>query len=178
MRSDILKLCVSHLAAQPPQVDILTPLTQQDVGWFTRNWPRHRFLAQQDSILYDHPDDPLYGRGLLWHYELQPQDTADGTHLSIVRTPRPEPTIRGLILLASVSERPVPFLDRHDKPYPSRDFYIVRQRLLGEARNRRGVALPLRPAIRTVQLTTYGGQPVLRAMDMARFVHSQKSSTR
>jgi hypothetical protein len=174
MRSDLLNAVLAHLAAGPAEATIEAALQPHDVAWLTRAWARARFAAQQNSILHGHPDDPDYGRGNLWYYALRLTTVPDGQQLSFVRVAEHDPSVRELILLASVNEVPIRYEDLLGNELCSREFYIVRQRMLGEAKGRQGIALPLRPAVRLVQLINYEGRQCLRVLDVQKFIRVKK----
>jgi hypothetical protein len=163
MSTELLNYCLEQLLAHPRALNISVPLSSAARNSFTRFWSKARFEVQQQSILTLLPDDPLYGRGYLWPYELiwheDPKD-ASSFLLRIQYNLLAPASPRELILLASVSESAVPFLASKAL------FTAARTRMLGKDSKRMSgaVHLALRSGVAAVQYSYQGGTGIVSAV--------------
>ena len=163
MSTELLNYCLEQLVSRPRALNISVPLSTSARNSFIRFWSKARFEVQQQSILTLLPDDPLYGRGYLWPYELiWHEDPKDGSSflLRIQYNLLTQASPRELILLASVSESPVPF------PASKALFTTARARMLGKDGKRMSgaVAPSLRPGVAAVQYACQGGAATVAAV--------------
>jgi hypothetical protein len=162
-------------------------MSQPAQNSFVRFWSKARFNVQQQSILTLLPDDPLYGRGYLYHYELvwhEQGDLEDAAyraegityHLRIEFNLNTPAAPRELILLASVSESPIPFLSPSGTSLPKHLFNATKSRMLGrEQRRSAGAVLPaLRPGVAAVQYLCQGGAATVGAVSFPDWVDTEK----
>jgi hypothetical protein len=179
MSTDLLNYCLEQLAARPRALNIRVPMAQSAQNSFTRFWSKARFEVQQQSILTLLPDDPLYGKGYLYHYELvwhESQDPDAGLHLRIEFNLNTPAAPRELILLASVSESPIPFVSASGASLPKSLFNATKSRMLGRENKRAaGAVLPaLRPGVATVQYLCQGGTTAVGSVSFPDMVDTEK----
>ena len=157
--SELLSYCLEQLTARPRALNISMPLHSSARISFTRFWSKARFEVQQQSILTLYPDDPLYGRGYLWYYELVWRTAPEGSLLRIQYNIETQASSRELILLASVSEHPIPFPERRTA------FVAAKRRMLGleSTRMSGAVAVALRSGVANVQYSCQGGKATIAA---------------
>ena len=161
MSTELLNYCLEQLFTRPRALNISVPLSSAARNSFTRFWSKARFEVQQESILTLLPDDPLYGRGYLWPYELIWREIEDASFLLRIQyNMLTQASLRELILLASVSESPVPF------PANMGLFTTARARMLGKDNKRMSgaVHLALRPGVAAVQYACQGGTGTVAAV--------------
>lgn len=179
MSTDLLNYCLEQLATRPRALNIRVPMSQPAQNSFTRFWSKARFEVQQQSILMLLPDDPLYGRGYLYHYELvwhESQDPDAGLHLRIEFNLNTPAAPRELILLASVSESPIPFMGASGTSLPKHLFNATKSRMLGREQLRStGAVLPtLRPGVAAVQYLCQGDVATVGAVSFPDWVDTEK----
>ena len=171
MSTELLNYCLEQLLARPRALNISVPLSTSARNSFTRFWSKARFEVQQQSILTLLPDDPLYGRGYLWPYELIWHEdesslerlSTNGNSSFLLRIQYnllTQASPRELILLASVSESAVPF------PASKALFTAARTRMLGKDGKRMSgaVHLALRSGVAAVQYSYQGGTGIVSAV--------------
>lgn len=160
MSTELLNYCLDQLLTHPRALNIRVPLDRTAHNSFIRFWSKARFEVQQQSILTLLPDDPAFGRGYLWPYELHWHETPEGFLLRIEYNLNVEASPRELILFASVSESAVPF------PAPRHTFNATKHRMLGkEGKRAAGAIAPvLRSAVAAVQYSCQGGIPTVSAV--------------
>lgn len=154
MSAELLDYCLGQLRSSPRALNINQPLTTPARNQFIKVWSATRFEEQQQSILKLGPDHPEYGRSFLWPYELMWTEQATGVWmLRIQYNLRTSASPRELILLASVSELPIPFTDGSDTSYSNHLFRAAKSRMLGGEGRRaaKAIAPSLRPAVISVQ---------------------------
>ena len=177
MSTDLLNYCLEQLVSQPRALNIRVPLSGSVRNGFTRFWSKARFDVQQQSILTLLPDNPLYGKGYLWPYKLAWQEQRDLTYLLRIEFNLNVPTTpRELILLASVSESPIPFINAAGKSIPKMLFSVTKTRLLGrEGRRGAGAVAPaLRPGIAAVQYLCQSGPATIGSVAFSTMVDIEK----
>lgn len=160
MSTELLNYCLDQLLAHPRALNIRVPLDLAARNSFTRFWSKARFEVQQQSILTLLPDDPAFGRGYLWPYELHWHESEVGYLLRVEYNLNTQASPRELILLASVSEFAVPF------PHPRSIFSAAKFRMLGkEGKRGAGAIAPvLRPGVAAVQYSYQGDTPTVTAV--------------
>ncbi len=175
MSTELLNYCVKQLRSRPQALNISQPLDKSTCTTFVRAWARTRFEHQQLSILKLSPDHPDYGRGYLWPYELQwTEQPGSNWLLRIQKNLRNPAAPRELILLASVSETNIPFLDVLGASLPRHVFRAAKSRMLGgeiKRNNGPGVIAPgLRPAVASVQYSCQKGIAYISAIILSNVV--------
>jgi hypothetical protein len=160
MSTELLNYCLSQLLDHPRALNIRVPLDSTARHSFIRFWSKARFEVQQQSIVTLLPDDPAFGRGYLWPYELHWSEAPEGYTLRIEYNLNIEVPPRELILFASVSESAVPF------PASRTVFNAAKYRMLGKDGKRvTGTVIPaLRPGVAVVQYSCQGGAPTVSAV--------------
>ena len=179
MSTDLLNYCLEQLATRPRALNIRVPMNQSAQNSFVRFWSKARFDVQQQSIVTLLPDDPLYGRGYLYHYELvwhESDDPAADLQLRIEFNLNTPASPRELILLASVSESPIPFVSPSGTPLPKHLFNATKSRMLGREQQRSAgaVFLALRSGIAAVQYLCQGGTATVGAVSFPDWVDTEK----
>ena len=168
MSSELLHHCIERLQERPRVLTIHQPLDLRAQTSITRLWSKTRFTQQQQSIIQLHPDHPDYGRGSLWPYDLEWTEGLDAKlKLRIIHNPNHSPSPREAILLASVSEQPVPF------PTSRSVFNATKSRMLGRNRKSSAVLPALRPAVANVQFSTEAGKSWATAWNMQEVVTAE-----
>lgn len=168
MSQELLQYCIIQLQSRPKALNVAQVLDTPSHNYFNRAWSQARFEEQQRSILTLSPDSQDYGRGILWPYELKwSQQPAGGYLLRIERNLLIQPAPRELILLASVSELPIPFENPDGSPIPRHVFRAAKSRMLGgESKRAAGAVAPsLRASVANVQYTCQTTGTYISAVD-------------
>lgn len=156
------------LNENPMCVSLTLTFTEDQIEVLKRRYAKERFDLQLSSITDGHPDDPLYGRGPLWYYEPVVTETDSDDlptyYFAINHSRRPTPSMRSLILLASISEEPILC-----ESYSSANFRTTKRRMLDKTRRN---ALPkhIRARIETIQLVTKDGRLHLASVNLDQLV--------
>lgn len=177
MSTDLLNYCLEQLVARPRALNIRVPMSQSAQNSFTRFWSKARFEVQQQSILTLLPDDPLYGKGYLYHYELVWHHASDlSLRLRIEFNLNTPAAPRELILLASVSESSIPFVSASGTSLPKHLFNATKSRMLGREQRRSAgaVLLALRPGVAAVQYLCQGGKAAVGSVSFPDMVDTEK----
>lgn len=177
MSPELLQYCIDQLRYKPRALNITQLLDTSSRNYFIKAWAQARFENQQHSILTKPPDHQGYGRGTLWEYELKWTEHNTSTWLlRIERNLLIRPAPRELILLASVSELPIPFEEPDGSPIPRHVFRAAKSRMLGgENKRMAGVIAPsLRAAVANVQYTCQTTGTYISAVNFPNVVTVEK----